>query len=347
MLQRVFGHHEFWHPRIFELPFYLYLLIQCCVRGVSLRGLAKANFALDHGEIGLGSKYVSQRVFPSEYFPATVYMDENISPADRLAKAQEFALSNGFPLILKPDIGMVGKGLLKIRDDEELKAKVSSLKVSHLLQAYCDYPLEFGVFYVRTGGSARITGINQKHYPSVTGDGRNTLEALALAHPRFNRHWSSFLSYHDLQRVPKKGEHVVLSFVGSHTLGCMFTDDTDLLSDQLTDAVLGVFAETPGFNYGRLDIKSSSIEDLKRGEFVVIEVNGVSSLPTHMFDPKYSLQQSYQHFFTHARHLVCAAKEQRHRQMPLMSLLDIARHIRSAKTELEALHSNQLVNAES
>jgi hypothetical protein len=339
MLQRWFGHHEFWHPRVFEAPFYVYLFWQCLKRKVSLTGLAKANYELNHGEIGLGSKYATQQKFEQRFFPATEYLPEGLDQNQKVSKIRSFAEQYGFPVILKPDIGMVGKGLVKISSHDQIPDRLPKANEAYLLQKFCDYPLEFGVFYVRTNGVSRITGINQKHYPSVTGDGRQTVDQLAHQHPRYNEHWQSFLQYLDLERVPANNETVELSFIGSHTLGCLFTDDSHLVSDKLSSAVFSVCDPIQGFNYGRLDVKAESVEDFVNGKFVVIEINGVSSLPTHMYDPNYTLFDSYRHFFAHARDLALSAHEQRAQPMELMPLLDVARHIRYAKSSLENLHN--------
>ena len=70
--------YEFWNPRLFELPYYLYLGWRCLISGVSIRNLAKANYALDHGEIGLGSKLKSQLAFDQQFFlPSELLLDKD------------------------------------------------------------------------------------------------------------------------------------------------------------------------------------------------------------------------------------------------------------------------------
>ena len=64
-------HFEFWHPRVFESPYYLYLVVGAWLRGLSIKSLAKANYALDHGEIGIGSKFKTQMAFNQARFLPT------------------------------------------------------------------------------------------------------------------------------------------------------------------------------------------------------------------------------------------------------------------------------------
>ena len=77
-----------------------------------------------------------------------------------------------------------------------------------------------------------------------------------------------------------------------------------------------------------------------RGEFVIIEINGVSSLPTHMFDPKYSLFEAYKIFFEHGRYLVNIAKEHRHEVMDLLPLRDIMQRVKNNQNKLDKMHMN-------
>lgn len=334
-------HHEFWHPRLFELPFYLYLAGQCLRHRLRPTDLAKANTALNHGEIGIGSKYHTQLQFDQRRFLPTerlhcVQTSDHI--AINLEKAIAFAEKHGYPLIFKPDIGMVGKGILKLANEQVLRERLGELKGYYLLQQFTDYDCEYGVFYTRLEGESRITGINQKHFPSVVGDGVQTITQLAEAHPRFTEHWGTFLQYIDGSRIPVSGEDVRLSFIGSHTMGCMFTDDSGLCTPELEQAIFDMLDPQPGFNFGRLDVKAPSQAALQRGEFVVIEVNGISSLPAHMFDPSYSLTSCYKIFCEHGRYLVRIAQENKHKTMHLLPFFDVLKRVKMNQSQLDEIH---------
>ncbi|MEM7691232.1 MAG: hypothetical protein AAF194_02145 [Pseudomonadota bacterium] len=332
-------HFEFWPPRLFEAPYYLALLTLCARHRLPLRNLAKANYALDHGELALGSKYDTQMAFAQDRFPATLRLSPS---ASSFSDAQSFATQHGFPLIVKPEIGSVGKGVGKVKNLDQLKQLIDNLHTAHLLQAFVEYPCEFGVFYVRKRGKGEITGINQKHFPEVEGNGVDTLASLAARHERFSKHWPMFLKDHDLTCVPKEGERVRLSYIGSHTMGCKFTNDSELASAKLLDALEEVCASQPGFNFGRLDVRSPSRQTLREGKFVIIEVNGVASLPTHMFDPKHRLGDGYRIFLAHARHLVEVAAEHRKKPMDLLPLLQLLRKARRNARQLDELQAAAL-----
>jgi hypothetical protein len=114
--------------------------------------------------------------------------------------------------------------------------------------------------------------------------------------------------------VLAKGEFKQLSFVGSHTLGCKFTHDPEILTPELEAAVKQNFKNTPGFNYGRLDLVADSLERFKAGQFTMVEANGIASLPTNIFDPDLSVWQSYKILFEHLQSLVQVAAE--HKNQP-------------------------------
>jgi len=340
-------HFEFWPPRLFEAPYYAALAWGCLRKRLPARSLAKANYALDHGELGLGSKFSTQLAFDQAHFPATELLTTEAAKAQSTGPSRTeawtdqitaFANKHGFPVIVKPDIGAVGKGVQMVSSQAEIEAVVASLQVDQLLQEFCAAPYEFGVFYVREAGKGRISGINKKHFPTVTGDGEHTLQQLAEKHPRYTQHWSIFLNHNDLTQVPNKSEEVRLSFIGSHTMGCKFTDSTNLQTPELLNALNAICDPQPGFNFGRLDVRATSEAAFQRGEFVVIEVNGVASLPTHMFDPDYRLRDAYRIFLEHARLLVDIASEHRTQEMHIDSYSDLWARAKANAQALDDQH---------
>ena len=122
-------------------------------------------------------------------------------------------------------------------------------------------------------------------------------------------------------------------------MGCMFTDDTHLLTPALEQAVFRVFEEQPGYNFGRLDLKAANEQAFRDGDFVLIEVNGIASLPTHMFDPKYSVWQAYRIFFRHARYLAKIAKEHRTKPMEFLPFAEIIERVKTNQGLLNQVHN--------
>jgi len=298
--------YEFWNPRLFEVPFYIYLGFQCLINRVGIKGL-----------------------------------DE------KKERITEFVEQHGYPVILKSNVGSVGKGIAKVASIDDVNKHTPRLLGDYILQKFTSNLYECGVFYIRQNGRAKITGINQKHFPAVVGDGHSNVLELAQNHPRYTKHWNSFLQDIDLSEVLELGVEKCVSFNGSHTLGCKFTDDLHLLTPELEEAIFSVFDSQPGFNFGRVDVKAADEAALMRGEFVVIEVNGVASLPTHMYDPKYSVWQAYGIFFQHAKYLAQIAAEQRHQSMTLLSYFDVIEKVKYNQALLNRVHRALMNDSES
>lgn len=65
-----------------------------------------------------------------------------------------------------------------------------------------------------------------------------------------------------------------------------------------------------GFHFGRFDIKVKSIENLIVGNNLkILEVNGVNSLPIHIFDPSYSTYKCYKDLHEHWRLIYTISKQ--------------------------------------
>ncbi|MGI9286579.1 MAG: hypothetical protein ACR2P1_14430 [Pseudomonadales bacterium] len=330
--------YEFWNPRIFEAPYYIYLGFQCALKGIGIRTMAKANYCMNHGEIGIGSKYESQLAFNQDYFMPGALVEDHWKIEQKEDFILKFIEDHAYPVILKSDVGCVGKGISKINSLNDVKKNVPLLMGDYILQKFTPHSYECGIFYIRQNGVPRITGINKKHFPTIVGNGKDSINILAQGHERYTHHWSSFLQYIETDRVPVEGEEVRLSFIGSHTLGCKFTDDMHLLTPALEQSLFKVFADQPGFNFGRVDVKAESEQAMQEGEFVVIEVNGVASLPTHMFDPKFNIFQAYKIFFEHGKYLVGIAREHKHQPMDLLPFRDIVERVKTNQRILNDVH---------
>lgn len=328
-------HHEFWPGRLYEFPGYLYLLGHCLVRGIGLKTLFKANYALPYGGASFASKFKIQQVLGVSKFPPTLLLKQKNKDL-HLQKTITFAKEHGYPFILKPDYGFTGRGVFKVQNHRELETILPALNIDYLAQAFVPATVEFGVFYICLKGQASILGMNQKHFPTVTGDGVRNLQTLANQHERYTHFWDSYLSQHDLTQVLKKGEECKLSDIGSHTLGCKFTHDLNCLTPALEQAVVNLLKDTPGFNYGRLDLLSDSLESFKKGIFTMVEANGIESLPTNIFDPQLSVWASYRILFKHLKKLAQIAAENRTQPSEKISRLAFIKKSLTIKKEVEA-----------
>lgn len=206
----------------------------------------------------------------------------------------------GFPVAVKPDVGERGAGVSIVRNEGELLARRAETGERLIVQEYVPGE-ELGVFHYRLPGEerGRIFGITGKRQPAVTGDGRRSLADLVLDDPRLRCRRRVFARNLGaaMDRVPAAGETVILEERGNHCHGCEFTDGRHLETPALADAVDRMSSDIDGFFFGRYDIRGPTIEDIRAGRFKVIELNGVSSEATDIYDPRNTLRSAYAKLF--------------------------------------------------
>lgn len=294
---------EFWPPWAFYPPVVAYVLFL----GLRHRGLTLftcANPSMPAGGFVGESKMEILRGLSSAAESARRVARAALLPgADaqevRLRAARRFMSEHGltFPVVLKPDAGQRGRGVEVVRAEEQLEAYLLGARRDVIIQEYVP-GLEFGVFYYREPGEERghIFSVTEKRFPSVEGDARATLEELILKDERAVCMARTHLRAHRarLHEVPAAGERVPLVELGTHCRGALFLDGRHLLTPELAAAVDRLARSFAGFHFGRFDLRAGSLEEFRRGEgFKVVELNGVTSEATHIYDPANSLLDAY------------------------------------------------------
>ena len=240
-----------------------------------------------------------------------------------------------FPVVVKPDIGCNGTGVRLVAAAEDLRRGLAGFPAGAVLvlQDLVPWEGEAGLFYVRRPGEARgrLTSLTLKEAPYVVGDGRSSLEDLVLADPRAGRVPDLYLPRLEgrLDEIPKQGERVRLVFSGNHCKGSIFRDGRDEITPALEAAVDGFAQDLRDFHFGRIDVRYESMAALRRGEgFRVIEVNGIGSEATHIWDPECSLREAYAAQFRHyaeAFRIGSAMRARGHRSTRPLELLRLWR----------------------
>lgn len=257
------------------------------------------------------------------------------------------AAALGYPIVAKPDIGCNGSGVKLVADRDALARymKVFPRKAGVLLQEYIADEGEAGLFYIRLPGEARgrLSSITLKSAPFVTGNGRSTLRELVLADPRAGRVAHIYLPRlgERQNEVPRQGEQVRLVFVGNHCKGSIFRNGAGLATEALTERVDRLAKALPDFHFGRIDVRFGSLPALARGEgFRVIEVNGVGSEATHVWDPATSLLEAWRAQFYHYGAAFRIADSNRAKGYKPAGLRAIWRHWREQKRLMAAYPLN-------
>jgi hypothetical protein len=238
-----------------------------------------------------------------------------------------------FPVVLKPDQGQRGTGVAVIRSTEESDRYLSSAAVDTIIQEYA-YGDEFGVFYYRRPEErrGRIFSITEKRMPAVIGDGVSTLEKLILADDRAVCIARFLIDKHQAHasEVPTRGERVQLVELGTHCKGAMFLDGSWINTPELETRIDEIGRSFEGFYFGRFDIRTPSIDDFRAGRnFKVVELNGVTSEATHIYDPRNSLVDAYRVLFEQWRLAFEIGVTNRERGVKASSLRELLRALRS------------------
>ncbi len=285
----IFPRYEFWPFWILYAPFVPYYLWNS-LRLRSFTYFTLANPTWKNGGFTRYSKSEIQRQLPKDFMPDFQMLKTKEDP-------QKFT----FPFIAKPDIGERGKQVELIQNQTDWKKYLEIAYFPLILQEYVDFPFEFGVFYARMPNeeNGKILHITAKHFLQITGDGKATFGQLLSQKFRAQKrlkHWKSY--YHKIwDTVLKKEEEFLIEPIGNHNRGTEFYDGTQYKTVEMEAVFDSISQELSGFYYGRYDVKAQSLEDFQKGQFVILELNGTNSEPTHIYDSSFNLQKAYQEIF--------------------------------------------------
>jgi hypothetical protein len=276
-------HYEYWHwlsLYIIILPYLLWLAI----KARSYAYFLEINPSFERGGFKDYSKKKVLDLIPDAYKPATF----SILPTTNLV---DFIVEKklSFPLIIKPDMGERGKGVVKLHSLDEADLFFQKMETEHVLQSYIDYPLEIGVFYSRLPNEVKgkVSSVTLKEFLYVVGDGKSTLQTLVLNNDRALFQYEKLeIRFASLwQTVLPEGEKITLEGIGNHNRGTRFINANYLINNDLETIFEHISRQIIGFEYGRYDIRVPSFIDLYDGKNIMImELNGTNSEPTHIYD---------------------------------------------------------------
>ena len=104
---------------------------------------------------------------------------------------------------------------------------------------------------------------------------------------------------------------------------------TSCATPALESAIDRISTAYDGFYFGRYDLKAPSVEDFFAGENLrVLELNGVTSEATHVYDPALSVLEAYRVLFRQWRLAFEIGAENRRRGATVSSLRSLARLVR-------------------
>ena len=296
---------EFWPVWFFNIPVVLnWLRLSLRHRSLTLFTAANPGFPAAGGFVG-ESKYAILSALNGA--GDSVARTERVNPVADLDVAVDAVRvfmerhSLGFPLVLKPDVGERGVGVRIVRDATEVRDALSRADGLVLAQEYVP-GVEFGVLYYRYPGEDQgiVFSVTEKRLPAVVGDGRRNLERLILDDDRAVCLVREYFKANAgrLSWTPEPGERAQLVEVGNHCRGAICLDGRRVQTPRMELAFDLLAKRCAGFHFGRFDVRAPSVDALMQGrDFKIIELNGVTSEATHVYDPQYTPIQAWRTLF--------------------------------------------------
>lgn len=275
------------------VPYWLYLSL----RARSLTYFTSANPGIIHGGVFGESKMAILNKIERRYLPKTLFFTKGFSPNSILSKLSKNGIH--MPFILKPDVGERGFGVEKVESLPQFYRALRLLKNSDfIVQEYINSPIELGILYFKKpiSGESGITSIVQKEFLSIVGDGLQTVAQLLSNNERARMHESELSEkvLSSLQEVLPKGKVLTLQPIGNHCKGTKFLSGNAYISPELVKVFDRIAEQIDGFYFGRFDLRVPSYDDLLAIKNIrIMELNGVTSEPGHIYDPKLNLLQAY------------------------------------------------------
>jgi len=269
--------------------FYIPNIPYAFVHGLFARNLVfytAVNPGIKNSGIGSESKYETLQLLPKEYIPKSVLHRESDSIEKTLKSIQEEKIE--YPIIVKPDVGFRGLLVKKIENENELITYLKKYNFDFIIQEFLKEPYECGIFYYRHPNQekGKVTSITLKEFLNITGDGISTIKELVLQDKR------AFLYYNYIKddpliswdEIPNEDVVLKLSSIGNHSKGTRFINGNHLITKELENSMDRLNHRVKGWCYGRLDVKYASLEELYKGKFKILELNGILAEPTHIYD---------------------------------------------------------------
>ncbi len=297
---------EFWPLKIFYFPVVLYA-IWLALKHRSLTVFTCANPAILAGGFIGESKHeiytgLRDSAAAKDYMLEHTLVPEDASTGVKQSLISEFIGENvRFPFVVKPDVGERGSDVTIAKSLSEAESAIDEIEGAAILQEFAAGE-EVSIFYYRYPSSAHgtIFSITEKEFPRVTGDGESTLEELILSDERavclakkyFERNRER------LEMIPEAGEKISIVDIGTHSQGAIFKDGERFFTDPLERKIDEICRGYEGFYFGRFDIRTKSFESFGRAEdFKIVELNGVTSESTNIYDKRYTLFNAYRILF--------------------------------------------------
>jgi hypothetical protein len=330
---------ELWNFYVLYFPLG-FIWLWYCIKSRSFWFFSSSNPTITFGGMeGEGKKEMYDQL-PPQFVPRTIFIMHDLSFDEVRKRFAEAGFV--YPFIVKPDIGMKGILFRKIESEDQLKKYHEKIPVEYIIQDLIMLPVEVSVFYYRYPAAQKgtVSGFIHKELLHVVGNGKTNLEELIKNHARAKHRYDEMKHRHGhrFERVIPAGEIFYLSYAGNHNRGAHFTNLHKEIDESLHNVFDELFDHNKQFFYGRYDIKTTSIDDLKRGKnFTILEYNGCGAEPNHIYDCGMSIWNAYREILKHWKALYEISRYNHKSGTPYWSFIKGYRFLKQSKEHFKLI----------
>ncbi len=293
--------YEYWPWWFFYIPLMPYW-VWLAIKTKSLAYFTATNTNIELGGFFGESKIDILKQIAPEYKPKTFFV-----PKETRFEAVEESMNLSqiqFPIVAKPNVGERGFEVEKILNQSQLENYHHRAAHEYIVQEFVEFPLELGVLFCRMPDEplGKITSVTIKEFLSVKGDGKSSILQLMEQNTRarFQIEAVSKRFGEGINQILEAGKEMLLEPIGNHCRGTRFVDGNHLINPKLDKVFNRIALPMEGFYYGRFDMKVKSLDDLYSGENIrIMELNGASSEPGHIYDARNGIVKAYRDLAFH------------------------------------------------
>ncbi|MBT3349284.1 hypothetical protein HN954_04335 [bacterium] len=219
-----------------------------------------------------------------------------------------------FPVIFKPAVGERASFFECLQENEiDDFLKKNAGEKNMIFEEFADTRSEFGLSWSRDPETEKISidSLVEKKLPTILGDGTQKISKLVdekiaelgLSPEKSEkiRNWNR----HHADEILPAGETRVISRAASISFGTKFQKISVSADDPALVAAVEKMIKNPdGIFAGRFDLRSENLEELKNGNFKIIEMNGIGGMPLEIYEPERTISEKYEILFAHFQKLI-------------------------------------------
>jgi hypothetical protein len=307
VIQAIFDWRS-WPTIILYFPIIIYSFLFGLFNGSKVFFFTLVNPDIPLGGFAGESKYNLLMQLEEDVRPKTILISHSCSVNHMLDELHEAGLS--YPLVAKPDSSEGGFLVQKIENQFELEKYHADHAINYLIQEFVHGPQEYSILFHKLYGHYELTSFTEKKPLSINGDGVSTIFQLLNKHPRARNRLSYILSgLSDTERVLDKDESFEVDFRANVDCGAAIIDRRSYMVEELRRNIEKIMKNCPAVFYGRLDIKSNNLNNVIKGTFKIVEINGVKGEALHIYDRDFNIIRAYQEIFKHWTIILRLAKQ--------------------------------------